>query len=288
MRNPLVKKDEADDDLWSRLDHSTSKLGFGFHLWPTRRRVLLLVTQIGILAVVLIAWQHDGSSAVGELTISTPRNVLSFLWEFVSGGSMLASWQDLCATFKEAAGGYALGVVTGILLAVALNSNRWLELFAAPFVSAVNALPKIALAPLFILLFGETYISKVYFVAAGIFFLSFYNVLNGLRSIEPRFLRHVYALGGTRRWAVRDIYIPSIIGWVVASLRLSAAFALGGAVICEYLGSLQGMGHVIYNAQQAYDPAAVVGAILIVGIVALIIDRVLVQLQRRFSLWRLS
>jgi NitT/TauT family transport system permease protein len=252
-------------------------------------RIVVTVAQVALAAVAIAVWQYIGSRSVSAgYTISTPGHVADYLWKFVTGTSSLGGWQDLWITLGEAAVGYFIGVLVGIALAIGVSTSIWLERFTAPFVSAINALPKVALAPLFILYFGSTFKSKVYFVAAGIFFLSFYNVVNGMKSIDPRFVRNGRALGANRLWLARDIYLPSIVGWVAASLRLSAAFAIGGAVISEYLGALRGIGYVIYTAQESYNPAAVIGGILIVGFAALIVDRVIVRIQRHFSSWRLQ
>ena len=116
----------------------------------------------------------------------------------------------------------------------------------------LNALPKIALAPLFILIFGESVSARAYFVAAGIFFITFYNVFGGIRSIDVVYLRNARVLGANRRWLVRDVYAPSIVGWVMTSLRaLTSAWALTGAVIAEYLGSVKGMGYIVATGQQS-------------------------------------
>ncbi|HSY15744.1 MAG TPA: ABC transporter permease [Jatrophihabitantaceae bacterium] len=219
--------------------------------------------------------------------ISTPWHVAQYLWDFASGSSEQGSWSDLRVTLQEAAGGCVLGVAVGIALAVLASSSRWLGLFASPFVAVVNALPKIALAPLFILIFGANYQSKVYFVAAAIFFLSFYNIYTGIRSIDTLYLRNTRILGANRRWLVREVYLPSIVGWVAISLRLSATYAIVCAVISEYLSANQGMGYVVYLAQGVNDPTVVIGGILIISFAALIIDRVIVRVQRHFTSWRL-
>ncbi|HXC76926.1 MAG TPA: ABC transporter permease [Candidatus Acidoferrum sp.] len=245
-------------------------------------------TQLTLTAVVLGLWQYIGSTSQTEaLVISTPWHVAEYLWQFASGSSAQGSWSDLSVTFQEAAGGCVLGVAVGIVLAVLVASSRWVALFATPFVAIVNALPKIALAPLFILIFGANYQSKVYFVAAAIFFLSFYNIYTGIRSIDILYLRNTRILGANRRWLIREVYIPSIVGWVAISLRLSATYAIVCAVVAEYLSANQGMGYVVYLAQGVNNSTVVIGGILIVSFTALIIDRIIVRTQRHFTSWRL-
>jgi NitT/TauT family transport system permease protein len=253
----------------------------------SRRQIGLLVVQVLIVIVALLAWQWFGSGKTEKLTVSQPTEVWKWLSEWARG-QKAHGWSDLWVTLKEAVEGWVLGIVIGVALAVLLATSRWIKLFAAPFVSVLNALPKIALAPLFILILGANTESKVYFVTAGIFFIVFYNVFGGIRSIDVVLLRNARVLGASRLWLIRDVYAPAIVGWVMIGLRLTAAWALTSAVIIEYLGAQKGMGYIVSEGQQTYDPAEVLAGVLIIAVVALLIDRVIVRVERRFSRWRLT
>ncbi|HVW44015.1 MAG TPA: ABC transporter permease subunit [Amycolatopsis sp.] len=242
-----------------------------------------------LLALVILgAWQWLGSSSeVQALTVSTPVDVLKWIGEWMAGEEG-HGWDDLAVTMQEAALGWVLGVVVGVVLAVILASSKWLQLFGAPFVSILNALPKIALAPLFILIFGASLESKVYFVAAGIFFITFYNVFGGIRSIDPLLVRNARVLGASRLWLAREVYTPAIVGWLMTSLRLTSAWALTAAVVAEYLGAVEGMGYVVGAGQQNSQVEQVLGGVLVVAVVALVIDRILVLIEGHFARWRKS
>jgi NitT/TauT family transport system permease protein len=251
-----------------------------------RRRRLIRTAQVLIVVALIGVWQWiGGGSKTQALTISTPWDTARWIGQWAAG-SQVHGWSDLVATLEEAALGWLLGVAIGVILAVVLASSAWMRLFGAPFVSVLNALPKIALAPLFILIFGETLTSKVYFVTAGIFFITFYNVFGGIRSIDLLLLRNARMLGASRAWLVREVYAPAILGWVMTSLRLTSAWALTAAVIAEYLGSIQGMGYIVSIGQQSANIPEVLGGVLVVAVVALIVDRILVHVERHFARWR--
>ena len=195
-------------------------------------------------------------------------------------------WLDIGLTTLEAALGYALGVAIAILLVAVIVPVRALDRFFAPFIAMANALPKIVLAPLFILWLGFSITSKVLFVAAGIFFLIFYGVYSGVRSIDQVLLDNARVLGASRLRLVVDVYLPSIVGWLISSLRLSSAWALTGAVVSEYLGSNSGIGYRIALAQQTLDPSTVIAGIVAVAVLAVVVDRALVLIESRYTQWR--
>jgi NitT/TauT family transport system permease protein len=254
--------------------------------WRPGRRWALHSAQLALVAIALGTWQVVGTgSKTQSLTIGTPSAVCRWIGGWLVGhqGSGL---HDLVVTVKEAFYGFVLGVVAGVLLAVILSSSRWLCDYAAPFVSLLNALPKIALAPLFLLIFGNTTKSRVYFVCAAILFITFYNVFGGLRSLNRELLANAKILGASRLWLVREVYFPSITSWLLAGLRLTSAWAFAAAVVAEYLSASSGMGYVISTGEENVSPTQVIGGLAVVAIVALVVDRVLLQVEKRLSVWR--
>ena len=215
--------------------------------------------------------------------LGTPRNVWHVLRTWASQGGF---WSDIGWTLLEAAIGYGVGVLAAVALVAVIVPLPGLARFAAPFIAMANALPKIVLAPVFILWLGFSLRSKVLFVASGIFFVIFYGVYAGVRSIDRVLADNQRVLGSSRLGLVRNVYLPSVVGWLISSLRLSAAWALTAAVVSEYLGSNQGIGFRIAQAQQTLDPSTVLAGIVVVAVVAVICDRSLVLVERRFSQWR--
>jgi len=251
-----------------------------------RRQILIRVSQVALVVTALGVWEWIGQGSKTEnLTIGTPWDVAKWIGQWATGKAA-NGWSDLGVTLEEAGIGWVLGLVVGVVLAAGLASSRWIQRFSMPFVSAFNALPKIALAPLFILIFGENLSSKVYFVTITVFFITFYNVFGGVRSIDPVILRNVKVLGATRWWSIREVYCPAILGWVATSMRLTAAWAITAAVVAEYLGSSKGMGYVVAVGQQSDSTSEVLGGVIIVAVTALIIDRIIVGSERHFSKWR--
>jgi NitT/TauT family transport system permease protein len=252
------------------------EVGFWLVVWTAR---------LAMLAAFLGAWQWYGSkSAVQQLIFSTPSNVASTMTHWISDPTF---WRDLRITLTEAVLGYLLGVAAAVALAGVVFSSALLERFLRPFVAVLNALPKVVLAPLFLLWFGIGVTSKVYFTASVIFFIVFYGVYAGMKSIDLRLVDNMRALGANTVSLVVHVYAPAILTWIVAGLRLSFTFALLSTVLGEFLGGTEGLGVRISLATQQLQNNIVVAGIITIALVAVLFDRALVKVERRYAKWKL-
>lgn len=251
------------------------------------RRWIVLGARVVVLAVILLVWTRLGSRQTESLVISSPRKVLDWTWGWARG-HRVHGLDDLIQTLREALYGYLIGVVLGVALAVLFAASETVQKLFAPVIAIFNSLPKVAIAPLLILVFGNTLEAKAYFVATGVMFIAFFNVYGGLRSIDVAHLTNVRILGANWWWQARELYMPSILGWLMTSLRLMAAWALTGAVIAEYLASSSGMGFVIASGQQVAAGDQVMGGIITIAVVALVVDRAIARVERRFLRWKVQ
>ena len=250
----------------------------GRRFWARTARVLIVVAFVG-------AWQTIGTrSPVERLTFSTPESVLTTLGRWTNDA---AFWRDLGITLTEAVLGYLMGVVSGVVLAAVVFSSTTIERFLRPFVAVFNALPKVVLAPLFLLWFGIGISSKVYFTASVIFFIIFYGVYTGMKAIDVSLVNNMRALGASTVDLTVHVYAPAILTWIVAGLRLSFTFAILATVLGEFLGGTEGLGVRISLATQQLQNNVVIAGFIAIALVAVLVDRSLVRVERRFTRWKL-
>jgi NitT/TauT family transport system permease protein len=248
-------------------------------------RVTVWVARLAILAAFLAVWQGFGSkSDVEKLIFSTPGQVASTLLGWLHDPTF---WRDLRITLTEATLGYLVGVAAAVALAAVVFASPMLERFLRPYLAVLNALPKVVLAPLFLLWLGIGISSKVYFTASVIFFIVFYGVYTGMRSIDLKLVDNMRALGASKASIVRHVYAPAIVTWIVAGLRLSFTFALLATVLAEFLGGTEGLGVRISLATQQSQGNIVVAGIVAIAVIAVVFDRVLVRVEHRFAKWKL-
>lgn len=250
----------------------------GRRFWARTARVLIVVAFVG-------AWQAIGTrSPVERLTFSTPESVLTTLGRWTDDATF---WRDLGITLTEAVLGYLMGVGSGVALAAVVFSSTTIERFLRPFVAVFNALPKVVLAPLFLLWFGIGISSKVYFTASVIFFIIFYGAYTGMKAIDVGLVNNMRALGASAVDLTVHVYAPAILTWIVAGLRLSFTFAILATVLGEFLGGTEGLGVRISLATQQLQNNVVIAGIIAIALVAVLVDRSLVRVERRFTRWKL-
>ena len=243
-----------------------------------RRRLAVLVAQIATVLGLLFGWSHDSPNL--EMGISRPTAVYHALRTWLTNGALRSY---IPVTLKEELFGFALGLGVALALALILASSRVLTEFCEPFIAVVNALPKFALGPLFVLVFGIHFLSKVYFVATAVFFVPFIAIFTAITTIDHDLLHNIRALGAGRRDLLQQVYVPATLSAVISSLRITATFALLAAVVSELIASTSGIGYEISSAQQNLQADFVLAGVLIVAAIAFFLDRLLVLFERRFS-----
>jgi NitT/TauT family transport system permease protein len=160
--------------------------------------------------------------------------------------------------------------------------------FLSPFIVILNAVPRVALAPLFILWFGIGIRAGTAFVIAIIFFLVFVNLFTGVQTIDRLYLMNARALGGGKLWILREVYIPSVLAWLIASLRNAVALALLGAAVAELIAGTAGLGFLIAQGTNSGNSAEVIAAALILALVTLLANSVISRVERNLLAWQLS
>jgi NitT/TauT family transport system permease protein len=146
----------------------------------------------------------------------------------------------------------------------------------------IAALPKLALAPIFLLVFGFGTESKVYFIAACLWFIPFHSLYTSLTVVDRSLLSNTRMLGARIHHRIWHVYVPSALRAALTTARVTAAFALIAAVIAEFLASTGGIGYEIQQAQQTVQPKFAIAGILIIATIGLIIDRLFVLFERLF------
>ncbi|UOY03191.1 ABC transporter permease [Blastococcus sp. PRF04-17] len=245
----------------------------------------ILGAQVLLWGGLIGLWQLAANRVpVVETITGSPVLVTRQLGLFVTDPLF---WQDVGITVRSAAVGFAFGVSSACLSVALTWPFALVRRFIAPFLVIANAVPRIALAPLFILWFGIGTTSAAVFVASLIFLIVYLNVFSGLSSIDTVYVHNAKVLGAGRGWLARSVYVPAVTGWLMTSLRLAVVWAVLGAALAEYLGGSQGLGSYLTRGNILGDPALLVGAATVIAVISLLADRALAHVERRFTQWRL-
>jgi NitT/TauT family transport system permease protein len=221
---------------------------------------------------------HKAAFFFGE-----PLKVLERIWAWFAGGDI---YRHLWVTLVETMLAFFIGTVSGIAIGIWLALAPTASAIFDPYIKALNAMPRVILAPIFFVWFGLGMASKVALGVTLVFFIVFFNVYQGVREVSPVVLANARMLGASERQLLRYVYLPSAMSWVFASLHNSVGLAFVGAVVGEYLGSAEGVGYLIHQAEGVFDINTVFAGILVLTAFALVLDLIVSLAERRLMVWQ--
>jgi NitT/TauT family transport system permease protein len=245
-------------------------------------RLDIVVLQLAILVVLLLSWQF----AVTDATLpyfSRPTLVAARLYDLLSHHDI---YRHMYVTLVEIAAGYALGSAFGLTLGFILGRSQFLSAALQPYIIGLYSIPKIALAPVFIVWLGLGIASKIAVVFVASFFLVFFNTYAGLLAVNEELVRLARLMGASWPQTLWRVILPAAAPQIFLGLRTAVPYAVIGAVIGEYIGANEGLGYFILYASQTYDaPSLFAGIIILVGIV-FAVNFGLARLEGRVIRWR--
>lgn len=246
------------------------------------RRGGILLTQIGVLIAILSFWQFAVTDEMLPY-FSRPDVVVVYLYELLSQGAI---YRHISVTLTEIGVGYALGAVFGLSLGFILGRSQFLSAALQPYIFGLYSIPKIALAPVFIVWLGLGMASKVAVVFLASFFLVFFNTYSGLRAVNEELVRLARLMGASWPQTVVRVIIPAAADQIFLGLKTAVPYAVIGAVIGEYIGSSEGLGYFILYASQTYDAPALFSGIIILVSIVFVANVVLNWVEGRVIRWR--
>ncbi len=245
---------------------------------------MIALGRLGIAAALLVLWQVGTSTGLlPPLFFGRPVKIAAVIWTWFATGEI---WPHLGVTIAETLMAFASGTVGGISAGLWLGLSPRMQAVLSPFINAANAMPRVILAPIFAMWFGLGMGSKVALGFTLVFFIVFFNVLQGVREVSPTVLNGARMLGASRQQLVRQVYLPAALSWVFSSLHVSVGMAFVGAVIAEYLGSAAGVGYLILQAEGMFDVDTVFAGIVVLTACALLLDGCVGLVERRLLVWQ--
>ena len=234
---------------------------------------------IALLVVLLGAWEFVVRQAgISALVLPAPSAVVRTLWVTLSTGYL---WPHIGATLAEMLLGLALGGAAGLLMGIALAESVLLDRVFKPYVIVSQVVPKLALAPLFVLWFGFGIAPTVVMTALICFFPLMENTLTSLRQVDPNRVQLFRMLGASRIQTLLRLKLPAGLPGILAGWRVALVLALVGAVVGEFIGASRGLGAVIIAAQGMMDTSLMFAALTAIAVIGLLCYQAMLVLERR-------
>jgi NitT/TauT family transport system permease protein len=253
-------------------------------LWQLALLVLIFVfwhvmTTPGLVPTFMFDNDRQAAFFFGE-----PLKIFARIWAwFVRDADI---YVHLWITLAETLMAFGIGAVTGLAGGLWLALSPMASAILEPYIKALNSMPRIILAPIFAVWFGLGMGSKVALGVTLVFFIVFFNVYQGVKEVSPVVLANARMLGASQKQLLRHVYLPSATSWVFSSLHTSVGLAFVGAVVGEYLGSSQGVGYLILQAEGQFDINTVMAGILVLTAFALVLDAMVGRIEKRLMKWQ--
>ncbi len=238
------------------------------------------------LALLLLLALWESISRLGWLDpfyAPPPSAVGQVIFELVAEGEL---WPHLGATTIAAFAGLLVGLGLGIVLGFAAALSPLLAELLEPVMILLNAIPRVILAPLFVIWLGIGLASKLALATILVAVLIFFAVYNGIKEVDRRLVERVRTLGGDRRVLIREVYVPSVTAWVLGNFKVAVGFAFTGSVVGEFVASSRGLGYLLQFAQSTYNAALTIALIVIIMVFVLLLFALAERLERRLLAWR--
>jgi sulfonate transport system permease protein len=247
-------------------------------------KAAVMAWRAGVAIVLLGGWQSAVAlGAIDPFFFSRPSDIAQRIWTWVSLGTL---WRHLMVTLEESVLGLAIGGAIGVTTGFALARSPFAARVLEPYIMMLNAVPRVVLAPLFLLWFGLGIWSKVALSVTLVFFVMFFSTYQGVREASRVIIDNVRMLGATERQLVRHVLIPSALSWIFSSLQVSLGFAMVGAVVGEYLGATHGLGYVIAQAEGTFDTTGVFAGMFVLSIVVVSASAGVSRIERWLLRWK--
>jgi len=273
------------------------------------RKLSIWLWRLVILAVLMSIWEWGFEVAKATLPKPYVTSVLdpyfisrpSAIWHSFLRLGCLADKAGFAACFKENSNnlflatlvtlentwwGFVWGTGLGVVCGLVLGRSDYLAKIFEPFIFALNSIPRIALVPLIILMFGLGDLSKVVTAVVVVFFMVFFNTFEGTRSVDRDQIAAARLLGASELTVLRTVVIPSAMAWVFASLTPAVSFALIGVIVGEFIGAERGLGKLIIEAEARANASEMMVAIFVMMFVGIVLAYVVRRVQAHLLRWQ--
>jgi NitT/TauT family transport system permease protein len=243
----------------------------------------LLLGRLLLIGILLGLWELSAGTIADEFFISRPSVIAVKFAELISSGRLFFHGG---ITVVETLSGFVLGAAAGIAVGLLLGRNEVLAKLLDPILVAINSLPKVALAPLFIMWFGIGIPSKIMLAISIVFFILLINTYVGVQNVDRDLVNSVKTMGATPRFITRRVVLPSCIPWIFSGLRISMALALTASVVGEMLAAQYGLGFLLARASGTFDTTGIFMVLIILALLAIGTYNLMARLEKRLLHWQ--
>ncbi|MBA2608073.1 MAG: ABC transporter permease [Actinobacteria bacterium] len=241
------------------------------------------LTRLALVLVVFGFWEFASGSLFSTFWISKPSLIAAYIFKWIFYGDF---FYQLSFTFGSMIAGFTLGTVLGLLAGVVLSRSQFASDVLDPFLVAINGIPRVALAPLFVVWFGIDMLPKIILVFTLVFFVIFYNTYAGIKSVDRRFTDLAFVMGANANELFRKVILPASLPHIFLGIKLSIPYALIGAIIGEFVASSAGLGWKIQMETSLYNTTGTMAGLIVMMFIVVAMNSMLAVMERQLLRWQ--
>ena len=258
----------------------TTSAGLGRAIAPYRR----FVTGALSVTVIIALWQLAVDNEwVNPLFLSSPSEILAELARMFRSGEI---WHHLGVSSLEFVLGFGMAACAGVAIGIVYGWNRTANDILSPFINILYATPRIALVPIFIVVFGIGIESKVAIIFVGSVIEVILNTAVGVRTLEPKLKKLAKSYQATNWQIFRTVALPHAFPYILTGLRMGIGHSLVGVVVGELFASQAGVGHILVDAAARFQMDRMYAALMIFCVAGLVLTEILSRIEAHFAVWR--
>jgi len=271
--NQTREKQEMRRDEWMQKLHQ----GHMKQVAEWRRKVLAV--QLSLLACMFLLWELAGRLRwIDVLLFSYPSKVFAQIGKDIASGEL---WAHVAVTVGETAVGFLLGTLVGTLLAVLIWWSPFLSKVLDPYMVVFNSMPKVALGPIFIVMFGAGFTAIVMTTLSITVIITTLVVYNSFNEVDSNYIKVIRTFGGDRSVIFTKVVLPASFPAIVSTLKVNVGMAWVGVIVGEFLVAKQGLGYLIIYGFQVFNFTLVLSSLLIIAAVATAMYQLVVYVERK-------
>ena len=277
-----------ENDLARSTDEDTAPTGQRY------ARTKLRGAQLAVLLAFLAAWEFlpkidwlsERARFLDSFFISSPTSVAGTLWDFFTASNGRPSiWPYLTDTVGSALVGTFIGTALGAVAGLALSNSTWTYQLLRPFIVAVNAIPRIAIIPIFVIIIGPNSTTSVVTAVTVVFFVVFFNALEGGRSVPGEVIHNARLLGANKRQVMFQVRWPYVLAWTVTALPNAISFGLLIVVTAEVMTGGAGIGRLLVDSVTTLQPALTFAVVVTLSVVGITLVTITEMARQRLLHW---
>jgi NitT/TauT family transport system permease protein len=239
--------------------------------------------RLALAAAFLGLWEFATDRWIDPFWFSSPLRITRHLVEMAG---QMDTYRDLWVTMSETFLGYFAGAILGVVVGLALSRLETLAKVLDPFLVAINGIPRVALAPLFIIWFGIDIKSKIVLASTLVFFITFYNTFAGVRGVDQAFQNVARVMGAGEGLIFLKVILPAASPWIITGLKMSLPFALIGAIIGEFMAASKGLGFRLQLYTGLFNTTGAIAVIFILMLMMIALNALLNWAEEHLLRWR--